>query len=228
MKNSASPLADLGLTAAPVAVKFLDQPPAGVPRVESVAPSGCTYWKLAAQGRIFYTEAADHHGCPIGCVTHNVELPADKAEELNAMVSTMVQLQYLEMAEVPHIPRRSEPFTVAVYAPWEQAEFDPDVVLIAGEPKQMMLLAEAARAAGVATDNGLGGRPTCAAIPQVMQAGGAALNLACIGNRVYSGLPDDQMYFAVAGSEWTRLVDKLGVILRANQELEKFHLARTA
>src|SRR5439155_19956379 len=51
----------LGLQWAPVAVTYRDAAPAGVARVESAGPSGCSYWKLAAEGKVFYTEAADHY-----------------------------------------------------------------------------------------------------------------------------------------------------------------------
>ena len=96
----------LGLRTQPVAVKFHDAPPAGTPRIDKPALSGCTYWKFAADGRTFYTEASDHFGCPIGSYTHGIDLPPDKAKELEGLVGTMVQLQYIRMEEVPGIPRR--------------------------------------------------------------------------------------------------------------------------
>ena len=76
----------LGLKSQPVAVTFQSSAPAGVPRIDSPAVSGCTYWKYAAEGRTFYTEAADHYGCPIGSHTHGIDLPADKAQELNGQI----------------------------------------------------------------------------------------------------------------------------------------------
>ena len=65
----------LNLETAPVAVTFHDARPDDVFRVEKTEASGCTYWRRAAEGKTFYTEAADHYNCPIGCYTHNVELP---------------------------------------------------------------------------------------------------------------------------------------------------------
>jgi uncharacterized protein (DUF169 family) len=70
------------------------------------------------------------------------------------------------------------------------------------------------------------GRPTCAAIPEVMRSGRTATNLGCIGNRVYTELPDDELYFAIAGKQVDAVVEKLDKIVAANRELEKFHLAR--
>ena len=218
----------LGLATQPVAVKFQSAAPAGTPRIDQVAPSGCTYWKYAAEGRTFYTEASDHFGCPVGSYTHGIDLPEEKAKELEGLVGTMVQLQYIRLEEVPGIPRRKEAFGVVVYAPLVDATFEPDVVLISGIAKQLMLLAEAAHAAGIASDASLVGRPTCAAIPAVMQSRRAAANLGCIGNRVYTGLPDDELYFAIAGSQLDAVVNKLVSIVNANRELEKYHRSRVS
>lgn len=92
----------------------------------------------------------------------------------------------------------------------------------------MMLLAEAAHAAGILSEGSVVGRPTCAAIPAVMQSGHTATNLGCIGNRVYTEMADDELYFAFSGSNLDLVVDKLSTIVHANGELEKFHLARVS
>src|ERR1041384_4886596 len=49
----------LGLRLPPVALSFLPEPPPGVSRVASGAAAGCGYWRLAAEGSVFYTEAPD-------------------------------------------------------------------------------------------------------------------------------------------------------------------------
>jgi uncharacterized protein (DUF169 family) len=216
----------LGLERQPVAVAFRDSAPEGLERIEASAVSGCTYWKLAAEGRTFFTEAADHYGCPVGSYTHGIDLPEETAQELEGLVTTMVQLEYLDMDEVPDIPQRKETFSVALYAPLVDAVFDPDAVLISGTARQIMLLAEAARSAGIACDSSMVGRPTCAAIPAVMQSGRSATNLGCIGNRVYTEIGDDELYFIVNGAKLDQVVDRLVVIVNANNELEKFHRAR--
>jgi uncharacterized protein (DUF169 family) len=224
--NHASQLQELlGLAAAPVGVSFRAEPPAGLERVPAGAPSGCSYWKAAAGGAAFYTEAADHYGCPVGAHTHGVDLPPEAAEELEGLVGTMIQLEYLRPGEVAGIPRRAEPFGVAVYAPVGEGE-PPDVVLIRGSARQVMLLAEAANAAGAAGASQLMGRPTCAAIPVALQTGGTVTSLGCIGNRVYTGLGDDELYFALPGPRLAAVVAKLATILHANRELEAFHRGR--
>ena len=189
----------LNLETIPVAITFHDKPPDNVPQTEKVEASGCTYWRRAAEGRTFYTEASDHYNCPIGCYTHNVELPDAQAEELQNTLGLMGELGYISMEEVPGIPRREAPFQNVVYSPLADASDTPDVVIISGTPRQMMLLAEAATAAGIGTENGVMGRPTCAVIPAVLQSGRGASSLGCIGNRVYTALSDDDFYFAFSG-----------------------------
>ena len=218
----------LELKRQPIAIAFRESAPEGIARVDSAAPSGCTYWKYAAEGRTFYTDASDHYGCPIGSHTHGIDLPEETAKELEGLIGTMVELEYLDMQEVARIPRRKEPFGVAVYAPLSDADFEPDVILVAGTAKQMMLLAEAAQAAGIACETSMVGRPTCAAIPAVMKSGKSATNLGCIGNRVYTGIADDELYFAIAGWQLVRVLEKLRTIVNANRELERFHLARVS
>jgi uncharacterized protein (DUF169 family) len=216
----------LGLTWRPVAVTFQASPPATIPRVERVESSGCTYWKLAAEGGIFYTEAADHYQCPIGSYTHGIDLPPAQSRELEGLMGTMLQLEYLRQEEIPAIPRRQAPFGIAVYAPLAQAPVPADVIIVRGNAKQIMLIAEAASAAGLSHEGGLMGRPTCAMIPAAMQSGRVTASLGCIGNRVYTGLGDDEFYAAIPGPQLPALLEKLATMVTANRELEHFHQER--
>ena len=218
----------LGPGSTAVAVTFQASAPAGVARVDRPGPAGCAYWKLAGEGRIFYTEAADHYNCPVGSYTHGIELPAERAAELQQVVGTMVGLEYIRMEEVPAMPRRTAPFGVAVYAPLAEAPVDPDVVIVRGSARQIMLVAEAARAAGLGHEGAALGRPACAMIPEAMSASRGNTSLGCIGNRVYTGLGEAELYFTVPGQRLPELVAKLETIARANRELEHYHRARQA
>jgi uncharacterized protein (DUF169 family) len=218
----------LGLASPPIALAFADAAPAGVPRVGAPAAAGCGYWPKAAEGGAFYTEAGDHLSCPIGAHTHAAEMTPEKAAELSGLVGTMVGLGYIRMEEVPDIPRRSTPLRVTVYAPLAEAPVAPSVVLVRGSAKQIMLLTEAATAAGFGPDGAVLGRPTCAAIPAAEQSGRAAVSLGCIGNRVYTGLGDGEMYTTLPGERVAQVVDALDTMLHANRELETFHRRRLA
>src|SRR5262245_27256820 len=131
----------LGLVHAPVAIAFLPAPPAGLKRVAKAAPASCGYWRRAADGDSFYTTADDHLSCAVGAHTHGVPTNAEQKAQLMQLIQTMVGLEYLSMDEVPQIPHRSpDGFGVVAYAPLDRAGFKPDVVLIRGDVRQLMLL----------------------------------------------------------------------------------------
>src|SRR5688500_2507039 len=99
---------NLELAQPPVAVAFLPAELPGIPKFTGVQPSGCSFWKMAADGQVFSTDAADHHNCPIGSYTHNIALPDERAKELDDTLQFMVGIGYLRMEEVPGIPRLPE------------------------------------------------------------------------------------------------------------------------
>src|SRR5690349_16541123 len=147
--NPAQQIHDLlDLSLAPVAISFRQAPPSGVTRVPKREASGCTYWRQAAEGATFYTEPSDHYGCPVGAHTHGLQLPEETAKELQGLVETMVGLDYITMADVGGLPQLAGDWKVAVYAPAANTPGEPDVVIIRGRAREIMLLAEAARALG--------------------------------------------------------------------------------
>jgi uncharacterized protein (DUF169 family) len=216
----------LNLSAPPVAITFAAAAPDGVAHVSQREPAGCGYWRRAAAGEVFYTNADDHKSCPVGAHTHGVSLNAEEGQQLQGLVQTMVGLEYLTMNDVAHLPTRKEPFAFAVYSPIGQAPLPPDVVLVRGNPRQLMLLAEAAQSAGVSGATPTMGRPTCAVLPEALNSHKTSASFGCIGNRVYTGLSDSEAYFAIPGSELGKVEERLQVILHANQALESFHRER--
>ena len=226
--NLLKPLSSLGLERAPVAVAFLPSPPAGLARVDRPAPAGCGYWKAASEGQAFYTTVEDHANCPVGAYTHGVELNPEQGQQLQGLVGTMVELKYIKMEEVPSIPRRTDPLQIAAYAPLSQATFAPDVVVFRGNVRQIMVLSEAARAAGVFATSTVMGRPACAMLPEALGSASGVASVGCVGNRVYTGLGDNELYLAVPGGNLNDVLEKLPETVDANVELERFHQRRAA
>jgi uncharacterized protein (DUF169 family) len=209
----------------PVAVAFREAAPAGVARFTGTEPSGCSFWRIAAQGRTFYTVPSDHFNCAIGSHTHNIPLPPDRSHELGQTLGFMRGLGYLRMEEVSGIPRLPETPRVVVYAPLGDTPVDPDVVLVAGRPGPLMRLMEAVLRAGLASQVPFLGRPTCMALPAAL-ARGVVASTGCVGNRVYTDLGDDELYVAIPGRDLTRLADEAETIAAANVSLAEYHRGR--
>jgi uncharacterized protein (DUF169 family) len=216
----------LNLQWQPVAIAFMSAPPAELPRVARALPAGCAYWKHASEGHGFYTMPEDHYNCTVGAFTHGVTLPAARKQELESVIGTMINLEYLASDEVASIPHRQEAMQVAAYAPLADATFAPDVVVFRGNARQLMLVSEAARSAGIFGGGDIMGRPACAMIPHATEIGGAVASFGCIGNRVYTELAADEFYVTVSGSGLARMLERLVTILEANKQLEAFHQAR--
>ncbi|HEX5108366.1 MAG TPA: DUF169 domain-containing protein [Vicinamibacterales bacterium] len=216
----------LQLTRRPVAVAFQDQPPDGVARLAGSQPSGCTFWSLAAEGRVFYTAPEDHYNCPIGSYTHNIPLPKEREHELNDTLSIMSDIGYLRMAEVPQIPRLAKTPAVTVYAPLARTPLAPDAVIVTGTPGGLMLLHEAATRTGVESVSLLG-RPTCTAIPAALESG-LASSLGCVGNRIYTALGDEEFYSVIRADKLALLSQEISTITAANVMLSKYHKDRQA
>jgi uncharacterized protein (DUF169 family) len=72
------------------------------------------------------------------------------------------------------------------------------------------------------------GRPACAMIPQALSAARGNTSLGCIGNRVYTGLGDDELYMMIPGGRLADVARELAVVSAANDSLEQFHRNRQA
>lgn len=188
------------------------------------------FWQKAWDGQAFYTLPEDHYNCAVGAYTHGLSLPAERAHELEDTVGLMVQNHYLEMAEVPGIPTLEAGDKVVAYAPAAVGAFEPTVVLVAAKPSQAMLLYEAALKAG--TGNALLnvlGRPGCAVVPLALNGQSSALSFGCMGNRTFTGLPDEELYVAIPGDKWGAVVQQLReTTLGANKAMGAYYRSKLA
>lgn len=215
----------LGLARRPVAIASVPLEPTDMTKFEGTVPSGCTFWRLAAEGRSFYTVPSDHYNCAIGCYTHNIPLPSEREAELTATLGLMVDIGYLRMEEVPGIPRLTATPAAIIYAPLGDTPVDPDVVVFAGTAGRIMLLQEAAIRAGVAAQLSTLGRPTCMAVPAAMALGMVA-STGCVGNRVYTDLDEAELYAVIPGGALARVAEEAATIASANVRLLEYHSDR--
>ena len=209
----------------PIAVAFCGAPPAGVTRFAGSEPAGCSFWRLAASGKTFYTVAENHFHCAVGAYTHNIPLSAEREKETEQTLEMMFRLGYVKPEEIPQIPRLETTPVAIVYSPLGDAPVSPDVVLFACNPAAAMLLNEAAARAGVKSGAPALGRPTCMALPASL-AHGMVLSLGCKGNRVYTGLGENELYIVLRGKDLGAVAEALGVISSANSALQSYAQGR--
>ncbi len=214
----------LGTSRRPVAVAFLDRPPEGVARFEGSQPSSCSFWRLAGAGRSFYTEPADHFNCPVGSYAHNTLTP-ERIPELQQTLALLSDIGYIRMEEIPDVFMLPVAPEVVMYAPLGDTPVAPSVVLAAGKPGRVMMLAEAANRAGAMSKLPLLGRPTCMALPAAL-ANGAVTSSGCIGNRVYTEIGDDELYVVLRGTDLEKIAAEIDTIYSANQTLTQYHQDR--
>jgi uncharacterized protein (DUF169 family) len=215
----------LGLKRRPVAVTFRDSPPDRVPQFTGTEPAGCSFWRIAAEGRTFYTVPHHHYNCAVGSYTHNIPLPQERAQELDQTLAFMTSIGYISMDEIPEIPRLAHTPAVVIYAPLADTPVEPDVVLFAETAGRLMLLEEAALRAGVKPRIPSLGRPTCMALPAAI-GNGIANSSGCIGNRVYTDLGEGELYVVVAGSSLAKIADEVETVVAANAKLTDYHQER--
>jgi len=208
-----------------VAVTFLHEIPTHVQKFDGTEPSGCSFWRLAAAGRTFYTLPENHFNCAVGAYTHNIPLSAEREKETEQTLKMMFDLGYVKPEEVPQIPRLPKTPKAILYTPLAESTAVPDVVLFALRPAGAMLLQEAANRAGVSSGAPALGRPTCMALPASLQHG-AITSLGCMGNRVYTGLGEDEMYVVLRGKDLPAVAEALKVIGNANSALHDYAQGR--
>jgi uncharacterized protein (DUF169 family) len=137
----------------------------------------------------------------------------------------MSDIGYLRAEEIPGVFQLPVGPKAVVYAPLGETPVAPSVVLAAGKPGRIMMLNEAANRAQALSSLPLLGRPTCMALPAAL-AQGAVTSTGCIGNRVYTDIPEDELYVVLRGADLDRIADEMPTIQSANQTLTDYHKDR--
>jgi uncharacterized protein (DUF169 family) len=169
----------LKLKQLPVGLAFVDSIPVEVSHTNARVPSACTFWRLAEQG-VFYSTAEDHQECPFGMMTMGFIMPEASQERAQALVQTMVDVQYFSPAEVAALPIVKKPHQNIIYGRLDQFPVEADVMLCILDTQQAMLVAEAMGNMNWLHQGGQSafGRPTCAVIPRTLQTGATSMSFA--------------------------------------------------
>lgn len=213
---------------APVAITFADTATAGHARPDKPIAAGCQFWQLGAKAALA-TDATDHAHCAIGIHTHNIAgAPAAQATELSATLAAMQGLDYVRPEEIAGIPVHKTSSAFVNYTPLADCVDEPAVVLIMANAVQGLVLAEAIARVDGGPPAALG-RPACALVPAVANAGQAASSLGCCGARAYiDQLTDDRTLWALPGANLAGYIDAIETLARANATLTQYHVQRRA
>jgi uncharacterized protein (DUF169 family) len=220
----------LGLRQGPLAVGFLASIPAGLPRWDGPAlAAGCGFWPRVDERGAFYTLADDHQHCAVGCHTHHLPLPPERAGDLPRAIGLMTGCGYIDASEVEKIPVMPQAPKAVAYGPADEPGFEPDVVIVTAKPAQAMLVYEAALKAGAgnALTHAIG-RPACAVLPLTAQSNAASASFGCKGNRIHTGLPEDEMYVSIPAAKWNDVKRALVDTCRANETMSDYYVLHRA
>ncbi len=215
----------LSLEVSPIAITFLAEVPAGIPAYEGVMPAptpdgrtgkvaaGCVFW-VKATDRTFVTLPADHGNCSVGSMTHGLKTLQEVAG--NADVAALLASGWVTMEVVPQIPVVRQKPQCITYGPLQEARYDPDVVLLRLNPKQVMIMHDAMP--GMRME----GKPQCHIIAIAKEQQEVAASVGCMLSRVRTGLPNSQMTCAIPAQRLPEVVERLKTTCAADMTVAAY------
>ena len=223
-KLSEQIVTSLQLSAPPIALAFMDEPPAGVSVPTVPVPSACAFW-VQAERQLFFAPANLHENCPIGMLALGFPMSDQVKSTLNEFVSMMCNVSYLGKAEPPLIPSTKKSKNGILYGPLAQFPILPDLSLMWANSRQAMILEEALGAVCWNTLNRLEafGRPSCAALASAMNQSRSTVSLGCSGMRTFTSVSDDLLLISIPSPHLAFLSERLGATIRSNETMLEFY-----
>ena len=220
---------NLNLTTPPVALRFVQQPPEGLPHFQGEVPSACSFWRRAEQGA-FYADAPAHTNCMIGYHVMGLPMSKELEPELMATLGKMGATGYFDGGEVPHMPTVAGDKSGVVYGPLASLDGEPDAVLVWLTPYQSMLLQEATGTARWSEQSGVPtfGRPSCAAIPAALTKGVATQSLGCMGMRIFTEVAQDRLLGVLPKQLLDQLPAALQKVADSNEQMAQHYRGQKA
>jgi uncharacterized protein (DUF169 family) len=204
----------LNLKGSPVAVKLVrtkEDLPAGIPEIGEKVRH-CEMVQKARNGDVFYA-TKEKHACAGGAGALGV------AETPPKVLNGEFYFSLGDFATVGSakrttgsITRMDEDYYATLYAPLDKTAFKPDVIVIIGNPRQMMRIAKANIYA-------LGGRnyadfsgiqSICAdAVAEPFMTGELNFTLGCMGSRKNAKIADEEMIVGIPAEKVQAIVNAL-------------------
>lgn len=194
----------LKLNTSPVAVKLIPagkEVPEGIKRVNETMRHCQMIDKVRKTKEEFYSLKEDQK-CRGGAAAMGIgHLPVKVAsgefyKGMNHFSTVNASRRTIEMA--PMLPANSN--EAILYGALENASFEPDVVVIICNPKQIMLLTQAAlyRSGGRLNVSFAGKQSICSdGVVQAYRDGEIGITVGCSGSRAYTEIEDEEMTIGI-------------------------------
>ncbi len=219
---------ELNLDLEPVALACCDSAPENIAVHRTPRPSACSFWR-DAETQLFYAPAESHFNCPVGAMVFGFDLPPAVSAELSTLVGTMTKCGYVGAGEPGAIPTQAKKGAKGIlYGPLAAFPSPPDVVLMWLTPAQAMIVSEATGGAVWGSNAAVLGRPACAAIPQSVNAGRAALSLGCTGMRTFTGIGPERLLAVVPAASLESFAQDVARLKAINEGMATFYKDRAA
>lgn len=188
----------LGLDKSPVAIKLVlreEDIPEGIEKIDEPIRH-CEMVQRASKGGIFFA-TADEQMCKGGAAAIGLAEAPEKVKtgefyyELRRFSSIGAGKRTMDK-----IPKIEPIMYAAVYAPLEEANFDPDVIVVICNPAQAFKLVQAMvyTLGGRVLADFAGIMSVCAdAVAGPYTRAVANITLGCSGSRTYAGIKDDEL-----------------------------------
>ncbi len=204
----------LKLNKSPVAIKFVlreEDIPEGIKKVENGARH-CELVHKAGQGEIFYT-TAEEQTCKGGASALGL-MEAPEKVKTGEMYQSLGRFSSLGSAKrtMEEIPKIEPMMYALVYAPLEEAKFDPDVIVIICNPAQAMKLAQAMvyTLGGRVEADFSGIQSICAdAVAGPFTRKRPNITLGCSGSRKYADIQPEEVIVGLNGENIGCIVNAL-------------------
>ncbi len=209
----------LGLKGSPVAVKLLSERseiPAGVTEIKEKVRH-CEMVQKARGGDVFYA-TKEQHACAGGAGALGIVETPEKIKS-GEFYFGLGRFKTLESAKktMDAVPRTGKHFVGSLYAPLEKADFKPDVVVVIGNPKQLLKIAQSNiyEKGGRNNVSFSGIQSVCAdAVAQPYNTNEMNASFGCDGSRKFAKIADDELVVGIPMAKLEGLVAALEKITK--------------
>lgn len=204
----------LNLKGSPVAVKLaarMEDIPAGIPELKEKVRH-CEMVQKARAGDIFYA-TREQHACAGGAGALGVAETPEKIKN-GEFYYGLGRFKTLESAKktMEAVPRTGKHFVASIYAPLEKASFEPDVIVIIGNPKQLLKIAQSniyeSGGRNIVSFSGI--QSVCAdAVASPYNTGEMNASFGCDGSRKFAKIADDELVVGIPAAKLESVVEAL-------------------